>query len=81
VFAVYPRRGISDPEGETLLERLNRKGMTNIDTIRSGKYWEVHLEATSKEEALSYVQRLSQNPPVMNPIKDGSKIIALEEVE
>ena len=52
VFAVYPRQGISDPEGETLLARLNRKGMTDIHHVKAGKYWELQLEAASKEEAL-----------------------------
>ncbi len=80
-IVIYPKRGISDPEGDTLRARLLRKGFASISQVRSGKYWEIHFDASSREEALSYLKRLYLNPPMINPIKDEPQLLALEEVE
>jgi phosphoribosylformylglycinamidine (FGAM) synthase PurS component len=78
---VYPKRGISDPEGEALHNRLRRKGLTEISQVRSGKYWEVYFEAESREAALSYLEKVYLSPPMVNPVKDDPQLLALEEAE
>ncbi len=78
---VYPKRGISDPEGEALHNRLRRKGLTKISQVRSGKYWEVYFEAESREAALSYLEKAYLSPPMVNPVKDDPQLLALEEAE
>ncbi|MFH0848554.1 MAG: phosphoribosylformylglycinamidine synthase subunit PurS [archaeon] len=80
-LVVYLKSGISDPEGDILCARLIRRGFGEISQVRSGKYWEVYLEAASREEALTYLEKVYLGPPVTNPIKDEPKLLALEELE
>lgn len=80
-LVVYPKRGISDPEGDVLCARLTRKGLTKISKVSSGRYWEVSFDADSNEEALSYIERVYLNPPMVNPIKDETRLLSLEEAE
>lgn len=80
-IVVYPKRGISDPEGETLRARLNRKGFKEISEVRSGKYWEIYFDAESRDEAISYLKEVYLTPPMVNPVKDEPKLLSLEEVE
>ena len=77
---VLPREGVSDPEGETLITRLKRKGILGLGKIKSGKYWEVYLEANSKEEAEERAQQIYGSPPMMNPVKDDAQVLTFEEV-
>jgi phosphoribosylformylglycinamidine (FGAM) synthase PurS component len=80
-IVICPRRGVSDPEGDTLSWRLKRKGIAGIDRVRSGRYWEIYLEANSKEEAEALVRQIYNVPPIMNPVKDDSQLLAIEEVK
>jgi len=79
-IVVRPREGVSDPEGETLRRRLNRKGIQGLSRIRSGKYWEVYLESSSREEAEERALQIYGGPPTMNPVKDDAQVLAIEEV-
>ena len=79
-IVVRPREGVSDPEGETLSLRLKRKGIQGLSRIRSGKYWEVYLESSSREDAEERARQIYGGPPTMNPVKDDAQDIAIEEV-
>ena len=79
-IVVRPREGVSDPEGETLSLRLKRKGIQGLSRIRSGKYWEVYLESSSREEAEERARQIYGGPPTMNPVKDDAQVISIEEV-
>ena len=78
-IVVRPREGVSDPEGETLGSRLRRKGIHGLDKVRSGKYWEVYLEANSKQEAEERARQIYGSPPMMNPVKDDAQVLIIEE--
>ncbi|MFQ6075726.1 MAG: phosphoribosylformylglycinamidine synthase subunit PurS [Candidatus Bathyarchaeia archaeon] len=80
-IVVSPKRGISDPEGDTLRDRLRRKENHRIIRVRSGKYWEIDFESSTREEAEAYINRVSDSPPLMNRIKDDSELLELEEVK
>ena len=79
-IVVRPREGVSDPEGETLNRRLERKGIVGVNKVRSGKYWEVYLESTSREEAEELARQIYSGPPMMNPVKDDAHLLTIEEV-
>jgi phosphoribosylformylglycinamidine (FGAM) synthase PurS component len=79
-IVVRPREGVSDPEGETLSLRLKRKGIHGLDKVKSGKYWEVYVEASSREEAEERARQISGGPPMMNPVKDDAQVLTIEEV-
>lgn len=77
---VRHREGVSDPEGDTLSRRLKRKGTLGLGRVRSGKYWEMYLEANSREEAEEWARQIYSGPPLMNPVKDEAQLLAIEEV-
>ncbi len=79
-IVVRPREGVSDPEGETLSRRLERKGILGVNKVRSGKYWEVYLESDSREEAEELARQIYSGPPMMNPVKDDAHLLTVEEV-
>ena len=79
-IVVRPREGVSDPEGETLSRRLERKGILGVNKVRSGKYWEVYLESNSREEAEELARQIYSGPPMMNPVKDDAHLLTIEEV-
>jgi phosphoribosylformylglycinamidine (FGAM) synthase PurS component len=80
-IVVRPREGVSDPEGETLSRRLKRKGIQGLNKIRSGKYWEVYIESSSREEAEERARQIYGGPPTMNPVKDDAQVLSIEEVQ
>ncbi|MEM2850834.1 MAG: phosphoribosylformylglycinamidine synthase subunit PurS [Candidatus Bathyarchaeia archaeon] len=80
-ISISPKRGLFDPEGEELLNRLKRKGCSDVLAVRSGKYWELIIEADSKEDAIKRVTQIYSNPPVTNPVKDEPTLIDLEEIK
>lgn len=77
---VYPREGVSDPEGDTLDGRLKRKGIQGIRKVRSGRYWEIFVEAESREQAEISTRQIYTGPPMVNPVKDQAQLLAIEEV-
>jgi len=79
-IVVHPREGVSDPEGDTLSGRLKRKRIPGVTRVRSGKYWEIYLEADSREQAEALVRQIYTNPPMMNPVKDDAQLLTVEEV-
>jgi len=76
---VQPREGVSDPEGDTLSGRLKRKGIAGVKRARSGRYWEIYVEADSKEQAEVLAKRIYTAPPLVNPVKDDVQLLAIEE--
>jgi len=79
-IVVHPREGVSDPEGDTLSGRLKRKRIPGVTRVRSGKYWEIYLEADSREQAEALVRQIYTSPPMMNPVKDDAQLLTVEEV-
>ncbi len=79
-IVVRAREGVSDPEGDTLSWRLKRKGIPGVVRARSGRYWEIYLEADSREQAEELVRQIYTSPPMMNPVKDNAQLLTIEEV-
>jgi len=79
-IVVLPREGVSDPEGDTLSGRLKRKGISGVSRVKSGRYWEIYIEANSKEQAETSVRQIYTGPPMVNPVKDDAQLLTIEEV-
>lgn len=77
---VRPREGVSDPEGDALGDRLRRKGIGGVSRVRSGKCWEIYLEADSKEQAAALARQIYGGPPMVNPVKDDAQLLTIEEI-
>ena len=61
--------GISDPEGETILNDLVLKGSyTSISKIRSGKTLKFELDEKSKKSAEEKIRTLCDELRIFNPL-------------
>ena len=52
------KKGIFDPQGETVKKSLNTLGFNDVSSVRIGKYIEVELNATSIENAKEEVSKM-----------------------
>jgi phosphoribosylformylglycinamidine synthase len=50
---------VNDPEGNTIAGALASLGFAGVTGVRSGKYFQLSVEAPSKDAAASQVQDLS----------------------
>lgn len=59
---------VSDPQGLTIKDALHSLGFTGVESVRAGKYMDVHLNALSREEAEGQInemcRRLLANPVI-----------------
>ncbi len=62
------KRGVLDPQGETVKGALETLGFTDVQDVRIGKFMVVTLNGVSREEAQSRVdemcKRLLANPVI-----------------
>lgn len=65
---ITPRKGVLDPQGETVLSSLHSLGFTEVKNLRIGKYLEISLEgsmhANAKERLKEMCEKLLANPIV-----------------
>ncbi|MBS7625432.1 phosphoribosylformylglycinamidine synthase subunit PurS [Candidatus Bathyarchaeota archaeon] len=58
-----------DPEGETIAKELiERRGISTIKSVRSGKYLRFLVEAGKEEEALRLVEKIANELRIFNPV-------------
>ena len=63
------KSGISDPEGETILNDLVLKGnYSSISKIRSGKILKFEIDEKNKESAEVKIQNLCDKLRIFNPL-------------
>ena len=61
--------GISDPEGETILNNLVLKGnYSSISKIRSGKILKFQIDEKSKKSAEEKIRKLCDELRIFNPL-------------
>jgi phosphoribosylformylglycinamidine synthase len=61
--------GISDPEGETILNDLVIKGnYSTISKIRSGKVLKFQIDETNKKSAKEKIHKLCDELRIFNPL-------------
>ena len=65
---VAPKPTINDPEGDTIASALGRLGFENVQSIRSGKYFDVVVEADDETAAevsvILMCEKLLANPVI-----------------
>lgn len=65
--------GILDPQGQTVLQSLQQLGHRDIRDVRIGKYVEIDLDATSREEAEKQVIQISDRM-LANPVIETFRV-------
>ena len=54
------KQGVHDPQGEAVLGTLKHLGFEGVQGVRVGKYIELNLNGTSKNEAQSQVKSMCE---------------------
>ncbi|GAW92170.1 phosphoribosylformylglycinamidine synthase subunit PurS [Calderihabitans maritimus] len=62
------KKGVLDPQGSTVQRSLHALGYSNVAEVRIGKFMEVKLDSSSREEAARQLdemcRRLLANPVI-----------------
>jgi phosphoribosylformylglycinamidine synthase subunit PurS len=61
------KKTVLDPQGKTIHGALKKMGYKGIDDVRQGKYFEIVLESSSREEAQAEVERIAKEV-LTNPV-------------
>ena len=61
------KEAVHDPQGETIGNVLKQLDYRNVSSVRQGKFFELSLEAPSKEEALRLAREIAARV-LSNPV-------------
>lgn len=64
---ITPRRGILDPEGETIARALDNLGYEGVASVRAGRLIRIELTAADADAARERVERMCEEL-VANPL-------------
>jgi phosphoribosylformylglycinamidine synthase len=70
---VTHKPGVLDPQGQTVLQSLRQLGHRDIRDVRIGKYIEIELDATSREDAEKKAAQISDKM-LANPVIETFRI-------
>ncbi len=54
------KKDVLDPQGKVVNQTLKNMGYDNIINVRQGKYFEIELKETNKEDAKKIVEEVSK---------------------
>ena len=52
------KKDVLDPQGKVVNQTLKNMGYQNIANVRQGKYFEIEIKETNKEEAIKIVEEI-----------------------
>ena len=64
------KKDVLDPQGKIVSQTLKNMGMTNLIQIRQGKFFEIEIDETDKEEAKKKVEEICKKLLVNIVIED-----------
>ena len=64
------KKDVLDPQGKAVKNSLNSLGYDEVSDLRVGKYIEVMLNTTDKEEAIERVEEMCENLLANTVIED-----------
>lgn len=67
---VMPLKALLDPQGKAVQARLGNMGMKEISSVRIGKHMTLEVEASTKDEACSMVEKACKEL-LHNPIMES----------
>jgi len=70
---VMPRDGIKNPQGEVTKKALNRLGLKEADTVRSGRIYDITLDAPLTNSLLMKIKQMNAKL-LSNPIAEKSQV-------
>ena len=57
---IMPKAGVLDPQGNAVMHSLETLGFKNIESVRLGKYIEMHLDGMTHKQATEAVDDMCQ---------------------
>lgn len=70
---ITPKKAVLDPQGKTVQNALEHMGYQGITSVHVGKYLEIELAATDKEEARQKLEEASHRF-LSNPVIEDFKL-------
>lgn len=70
VVNVFLKEGVLDPQGKATRHALGSLGFNNVNEVRIGKQIVLDLDASSKEEAIKEVEKMSETLLANTVIED-----------
>lgn len=67
------RKSILDPQGKASLQALQNLGMNNVTSVRIGKFVELEIEASDKEDAYKKAEEACKQL-LVNEVMEDFKI-------
>lgn len=64
---------VLDPQGQTIRAALSGLGYNEISDVRQGKFFEITLDATSKDKARSDVEAIARDV-LANPVIEEYRV-------
>lgn len=55
-IVVTPKKAVLDPQGKTVQSALEHMGYKDVEAVHVGKYLEVELSSTDREQARSRIE-------------------------
>ena len=52
------KKDVLDPQGKVVEKTLKNMGYSNIDSVRQGKYFEIEINESSKENAKKIIEEI-----------------------
>ena len=68
---------VHDPQGETIRGALETMGYQGVTDVRQGKYFEMSLQAASREEAETQVREIADRV-LSNPVIETFEVELLD---
>lgn len=73
VVVVRLKSQVLDPQGETIRAALENLGYKSATEVRQGKYFELSLDATSREEAEATAREIAERV-LSNPVLETFRV-------
>tara|TARA_B100000029_G_scaffold462413_1_gene494911 strand:- start:1100 stop:1339 length:240 start_codon:yes stop_codon:yes gene_type:complete len=64
------KKDVLDPQGKVVGQTLKNMGYNNIKSVRQGKYFEIELEVSNKEEANKIAKEINEKLLTNTVIED-----------
>lgn len=69
--------GVHDPESETINRALGRLGFDQIASVRSGKFFDIHIDADDSEQAKRTASKMCETL-LANPVIETYSVEILD---
>ena len=74
------KRGVLDPQGQTVRDALQGLGFPGVREVRVGKVFRLRLRAASAEQARRLVEAMAEKL-LVNPVIEESQLLSLEPLQ